>query len=364
MSATPTLTKASLISFLRNRQALFFTFFFPLLTMGIFGVIGFDNPPTFDVALITHAPQPQTQQFIDQIKKFDVLAIKETNLDQALADLKEDDLIAAIDIPDDFINPTAGTPKELKVYINESKQAESQAVVSILGQYLDKTSLAIAHAPTYFSLKQEIVGSRNLKYIDFLLPGLLAMSIMQMSVFSVAFVLVQYKEKGVLKRLLATPMKPSEFITANVITRLIVSVIQAAIFIAMGVLVLKAQVVGSYLLVLLCVILGVLVFLGFGFAVSGIAKTVDSVPALANIVVFPMLFLGGVFFSVENMPTWLQHIAKLLPLTPFSGALRDVMTKDASLSDISGKLLAMAAWAVILIMVATFTFRMQEKESA
>lgn len=363
MSATSTLTKASLISFLRNRQALFFTFFFPLLTMGIFGLIGFDTPPTFDVALITRSPQPQTQQFVDQIKKFNVLEITETDLDKALAELKEDNLIAAIEIPDDFITPTVGQTKELKVYINQGKQAEAQAVVSILGQYLDKTSLALANVPAYFSLKEEIVGSRNMKYIDFLLPGLLAMSIMQMSVFSVAFVLVQYKEKGVLKRLLATPMKSSEFITANVVTRLIVSVIQAAIFIAMGVLVLKAQVVGSYLLVLLCVILGVLVFLGFGFAVSGIAKTVDSVPALANIVVFPMLFLGGVFFSIDNMPSWLQSIAKLLPLTPFSGALRDVMTKDASLGDISGKLLSMAIWAVILIAVATFTFSMQEKDS-
>jgi ABC-2 type transport system permease protein len=177
-------------------------------------------------------------------------------------------------------------------------------------------------------------------------------------------VFVQYKEKGVLKRLLATPMKPEQFVTANVITRLIVSVVQAAIFIAVGVLALNATVVGSYLLVTLCVVLGALMFLGLGFTVSGIAKTVDSVPALANIFVFPMMFLGGVFFDIANMPNWLQTVSKILPLTHFSTALREVMTKGASIGDIAVDLLAMTAWAVVLLTLATFTFNIQERDSA
>jgi ABC-2 type transport system permease protein len=85
-----------------------------------------------------------------------------------------------------------------------------------------------------------------LRYIEFLLPGLIALSVMQMSVFSVAFVFTQYKEKGVLKRLLATPMKPLQFVAANAITRLIVSVVQAAIFIVMGILLFKVHIIGSY----------------------------------------------------------------------------------------------------------------------
>jgi ABC-2 type transport system permease protein len=363
MNTTLTLTKFSLKGFFRNRQALFFTIFFPLITMGIFGLIGFDKPQTFDATLITGNPQPATQEFVDQIKKFQVLKITESNLETGLKDLRAGDTTVVINIPDDFITTAPSQPKELTVYINEAKQGEAQAIVSILSQYLDKTSLRLSNAPTYFAIRQEVVDSKHLKYIDFLLPGLLAMSIMQMSVFSVAFVLVQYKEKGVLRRLLATPMQAWQFIAANVITRLIVSVLQAAIFIAMGLLVLKAHIIGSYFLILLCVILGVTMFLGMGFTVSGIAKTVDSVPALANIFVFPMLFLGGVFFSNDSMPSWLQKVSKLLPLTPFSTALREVMTKGAGFSDIAGNLGGMLIWSIILIGIATLTFRIQEKDS-
>jgi ABC-2 type transport system permease protein len=225
-------------------------------------------------------------------------------------------------------------------------------------------SLAMAGVQPTFTIAQQVVDSRNLKYIDFLLPGLLAMSVMQMSVFSVAFVFVQYKEKGVLKRLLATPMLPMQFVAANAFTRLMVSLAQATIFIIVGVLLLKAHVVGSYALVALCAILGSLMFLGLGFAVSGLSKSVDTVPALANLFVFPQMFLGGVFFPTSGMPGWLQAIAKFMPLTPFSTALRDVMTKGSGLGDIKMQLLGMVIWAVILLGLSAFTFSIQEKENA
>lgn len=364
MSTLLTLTKANLKMLVRNRQALFFTLFSPLLIMVILGMIGFDRPPQFDVGLVTHQSQPATQQFVDRIKEFPTLKINEGSLEDQLKELRDGHLSIVIDVPADFITTAPTTPKELKVYINESEQAQAQAIISVLDQYLDKTSLALAHAPTYFHISQEVIDSKHLKYIDFLLPGLIAMSVMQMSVFSVAFVFVQYKEKGVLKRLLATPMRPLDFVASNVITRLIVSVIQAAIFIAVGVLVLKAHVIGSYLLILLCVVLGALMFLGLGFTISGLASTVDSVPVFANLFVFPMLFLGGTFFSIDSMPKWLRAFAKVLPLTHFSTALRAVMTRDASLGDILPNVAVMVLWSLILISLAVATFRLQEKESA
>lgn len=362
MSTILTLTKATMKMLVRNRQALFFTLFTPLLIMTILGLIGFDKAPSYDIGVASINPQPTTQQFIGQIKAFPIFKVHEGSLDAELTELRNGNRTVVIAIPSDFIN-LARAPQEMTVYINESQQGQAQAVTSILGQSLDKTSLALVHAPTFFTIRQEVIDSKHLKYIDFLLPGLIAMSVMQMSVFSVAFVFVQYKERGVLKRLLATPMKPFQFVTANVITRLTVSVIQAVIFLLVGVLLLKAHVIGSYFLVMLCVILGALMFLGLGFTISGLAKTVDSVPVFANLIVFPMLFLGGTFFDVSSMPKWLQTFSKLLPLTHFSGALRAVMTKAATFNDIKGDLGAMALWAVILIFLAIRTFSFQEKEN-
>lgn len=358
-----TLTKASAKMFVRSRQALFFTLFMPLVIMVIFGMIGFDKPQHFDIGAVA-APIGKDSPFINQLGSISVFDVHFGTLDEELTQLREGNRVVVLEIPDSFLASEITEPQTLKTYVNEGQQAQAQAVISILNQFLDKANLVAAGAPTLFTLKQELINAQNLTYIDFLMPGLIAMAVMQMSIFSVAFLFVQYKEKGVLKRLLATPMQPAQFVAANVITRLVVSVVQAAIFIIVGILILKAHVLGSYFLMLLIVILGTLMFLGIGFSVSGISKTVDSVPAFANLVAFPMLFLGGVFFPLTSMPSWLQHIAKYLPLTFFSSALRDVATKGAGFIDVWHDLLAMLIWAAIFIAIAIYTFGFQEKESA
>ncbi|MCC6404927.1 MAG: ABC transporter permease [Candidatus Yanofskybacteria bacterium] len=364
MNTFRTLVTSSALIFLRSKQALFFTLFMPLVIMVIFGMIGFDTPPTYDIGIVASAPQPGTAQFIAKLKELKVFKVHEGTLADERAALEEGDRTVVVAMPDDLIDGAAQAPRELVVYVNDGQPVQAQSTISMLNQYLDKTSLALAQAPTFFTLRQEKVASRDLKYIDFLLPGLIAMSVMQMSVFSVAFLFVQYKEKGVLRRLAATPMRPFQFVAANALTRLGVSVVQTSIFILVGVLLLNATVVGSYVLVALCVVLGALMFLGLGFTVSGIAKTVESVPALANLLVFPMLFLGGTFFPISSMPNWLQHVAKFLPLSFFSTALREVMTRDAGLSDIAGDLLGMLVWGALLIGAATLTFGFQERDSA
>ncbi len=352
--------------FLRNKQALFFTLFSPLLIMVIFGSIGFDKPTKFEVGVVASNLNEPTQQFVDQLKQVQIFTIHEGSKDDEIAALNKGDRAAVLEIPGDFVSTDSSMvtePKRIQAYLNQSEQGQAQAVVSFLKQYFDKATLSILHAPTIFIVDQNWVNARDLKYFDFLLPGLLAMSIMQMSVFSVGFVFAQYKEKGVLKRMLATPMKPYQFVIANVITRLLVALAQSAIFISVGVLVFHAHVLGSYFLVLLSVILGSLMFLGLGFTISGLSKTVDSVPAIANLVVFPMLFLGGTFFAIDNMPLWLQHFAKYLPLTFLSGSIRDVMTNGAGFGVIKHDLLGMIVWSVILIGLATVTFSFQEKDN-
>ncbi len=367
MYTTYQLTMASLKMFLRNKQALFFTLFMPFFIMLIFGYIGFDKPPVIDVGLVVHNPSPETTQFLDQLREFPSFEIHEGTLEGEQHELNEGNRSVVLDVPD-FLLPRGemadAERQSIVVYENSGQAAQVATVVSVLNQFISHMTIEAANATPLFTLDERQVNAQNLRYIEFLLPGLIALSVMQMSVFSVAFVFTQYKEKGVLKRLLATPMRPFHFVAANAITRLIISVVQAFIFIIAGLVLFQAHVVGSYWLLFLCVVLGALMFLGLGFSISGLASSVESVPAIANLIVFPMLFLGGTFFAISSMPGWLQIVAKFLPLTYFSTALRDVMTKGASFGDISWNLLAMCAWAVALIALATVTFRFQEKGSA
>ena len=367
VSTTAALTRSSIKMFLRNKQALFFTLFIPIVIMTIFGLIGFDTVPKIKVGIVAAAPQQSTTAFIEQLKNISAFTVTVGSESDEGAALKKGDRAVVLMLPDSLIpNPAElrGTEEQqqaIPILSNAGQKQQASTAISIFTQMFDTMNMALAQTPQLFDLQVEEVNARNLKYIDFLLPGVVAMAVMQMAVFSVAFVFADYKEKGILKRLLATPMKPIHFVTANVVTRLIVAVVQAAILIAVGVLLFHSQVVGSYWLGLLVSTLGGIMFLGLGFTISGIAKTVDAVPAIANIVIFPMLFLGGVFFPTDSMPDWLQRVVQYLPLSYFSNGLREVMTNGAGFSVIASDVYWMIAWSVALILLAVLTFRLEER---
>lgn len=356
-----TLTKSALKMFVRNRQSLFFTLFMPIIIMAVFGLVGLDRTQKINIGVaITAPPTAGTQEFVDQLKGISAFNVKMGTEAELRQSIENGDLSSVFILPYDLIpNSASISQKTVTILQNPGQIQQSQTSVSVLKEILDKTNLVITKAPNLFNLVTQDVNARNLKYFDFLLPGVVALAVMQMAVFSVAFVFADYKEKGILKRLLATPMKPYQFVTANVVTRLLVAVVQAAILIAVGILLFKAHMLGSYFLALLIVVLGAIMFLGLGFTISGLANTVEAVPAIANLIVFPMLFLGGTFFPISSMPDWLQHIVKYLPLTYFSTSLRDVMTKSATFSDVQSSLLWMLGWSVVLIFLANLTFRFE-----
>lgn len=352
--------------FVRNRQALFFTFFMPVIIMTVFGLIGFDKVPKIPVGIVSESKSPAIQNFIEQIKNILAFDVKTGNEAEERTAIQKGDRAIVI-VPTGWMEDRNDRPpirpgeKVSMTILSNAGSQQTPTALSILDQYLDKTTIAIAQTPIIFDLKIEEINSRNLKYIDFLVPGIIALAIMQMAVFSVAFIFTDYKEKGILKRLIATPMRPYQFVAANIITRMIVAIIQSATLIAIGILIFKAHMLGSYYLLLLIIFLGAVMFLGLGFTISGIASTVESVPAIANLIVFPMLFLGGTFFPIDTMPDWLQHIVKYLPLTYLSHAIRAVMTEGSGFDAIRSDLLWMGAWAVVLTVLANITFGFEEK---
>ena len=364
MYCTLALTIASLKMFLRNRQALFFSLFMPVTILLIFGSIDFERPAKLRIGLVLHTPAPQTERLVEALRSAEILTTYLGTLDAELAELERGKRTAVLDIPDNLFSPgDEADSGQIAVYLNAARPMEAQMALSVLNQFANRALLAALNAPPLFTIKQS-VQARNLRYIDFLLPGVIAMSVMQMSVFSVAFVFARYKEQGILKRLMATPMRPYQFVAANIITRLSMAVAQAFLFIVLGVAYFHVPIVGAYWLLALCVILGALMFLGLGFTISGLSKNIETVPVLANIVVFPMLLLGNVFFSASNMPAWLRLIADYLPLSFFSNALRGVMSDGAGPLGIKWDLIGMGVWAAVLIALAIVTFRLQERESS
>lgn len=366
-NTTFTLTASAFKMFVRNKQSLFFALFMPLMIMVIFGFIGFDKMSATKLGIVSPEPTPATQTFIDQFKNAPNISLS-FGTEQEMRDaLLRNDLAAVFVIPDNLIptpSPSSAMPETQMVTVLENVGQLQQAKIAetIMSQILDKTTIAMVQAPQFFELKTEEVSVRSTKYIDFLIPGILGLSLMQMAVFGVAFVFADYKEKGILKRLLATPMKPFQFVSSQVITRLAIALAQSAILIAVAILLLHTHVYGSWFLIGLIAILGSVMFLGLGFAISGVANNVDSVPAIANVIVFPMMFLGGTFFPTDGMPNWLQSVVHYLPLQFLTHSLREVMANGASLLAVRYDLVWMSVWAVVLVGLAMFTFRFEEKK--
>ncbi len=202
----------------------------------------------------------------------------------------------------------------------------------------------------------ESVASRDLGYIDFLVPGIVGMTVMQLGIFGVAFGFVQLKRTGALRRLFATPTSPAYFLSAQVASRLVLGYVQVVILIGIGIW-FGLQMFGDYATLVVIVLIGSAIFLAVGFAIAGWAKNEDQAAPVANLVSLPMMFLSGVFFPREAMPDVLASVTQYMPLTYVNEALRAVVNEGAGLLSLGPQLLGMGVWVVITFVLAVRMFR-------
>src|ERR687896_365928 len=302
---------ASIKMFVRNRAAVFFSLVLPLIIMLIFGVLNFEGATEIQLGIVDEARSEASAALVDGLSEFEYLIISE------------------------------GT--------RETELAAASAMFGSLG--------SDPGAPTFGPpVTFESVVSRDLGYIDFLVPGIVGMTIMQLGLFGVAFGFVQLKRTGALRRLFATPTSPAYFLSAQVLSRLIIGIVQVAILFGVGIW-FGLQMFGDYVTLLVIVLIGSAIFLAVGFAIAGWAKTEDQAAPVANIVSLPMMFLSGVFFPREAMPDFLAGITAFMPLTYVNDALRAVVNEGANLLALGPELLGMAVWVVITFVLAVLMFR-------
>ena len=197
-------------------------------------------------------------------------------------------------------------------------------------------------------------GSR---YIDFLIPGLLGMNLMNSGMWGVGFALVEMRQRKLLKRFVATPMRRSDFLLALISSRMVLMVIEVGLLLGFGVLVFHMRVQGSILSVILLGTLGAVAFGGVGLLTACRAQKIESVSGLINLVMMPMWIFSGVFFSYQRFPAIAQPFIKALPLTALNDALRSTILEGASLGSQSGRLLVLAVWGGVSFVLALRWFR-------
>jgi ABC-2 type transport system permease protein len=249
------------------------------------------------------------------------------------------------DIVLDFGPPPASGQPEVKFIYDDTNGPTSTIAIATVRQVL----LTVAQGSNPVPIVEQAVSTHNLSYIDFFIPGILAMSLMNSGVIGLSTAFVTYRERGILRRIKVTPFPLTNFILARIISQLLIAVAQAVILTGIGMALFGLHLDGSLLLALLVVIVGALVFLAIGFAISGFAKNAEAAASYANLITFPMLFLSGVFFSIDSAPAWIQPITKVLPLAYLVDALRDVMTKGRGFS---------AIWIDLVVLLGVFAAAM------
>jgi ABC-2 type transport system permease protein len=217
-------------------------------------------------------------------------------------------------------------------------------------------------AKTYAAVNSDVVKipGRIYRTIDFILPGQLGFSLLSAGVFGVAFIFFNLRQTLVLKRFFATPIKRSHIVFGEAISRVLFQMITAVVILLVGHFAFKFTLVHgwvTFLELLVLSLIGLVVFMGFGFVVSGLARNESSIPPFANLITLPQFLLAGTFFSTDAFPSWLQPICKVLPLTHLNDAMRNVAFEGAHLADCGKQLGILAIWTVVVYAVAVKVFR-------
>ncbi|MGD8587568.1 MAG: ABC transporter permease [Chromatiales bacterium] len=206
-------------------------------------------------------------------------------------------------------------------------------------------------------LHKESVSGREIRYVDWVIPGVLGVNLMFSALFGVGYVIVRYRKNGVLKRLRATPLTAFEFLSAQIVSRLLMLVsVSTLVFIGTDLLV-HFQMYGSYWLLLLILLLGSLSLISVGLLIAARMRSEEAANGVLNLISWPMMLLSGVWFSLEGTSPLVQKLALLLPLTHMIDAARAVMLEGAGLSQVAPHLLALCGFTLVFIFIGSRTFR-------
>ncbi len=355
---------ANLKMMARNRQAIFWALFFPLLLVVVFGLLDFRGVSSTDLAIIDLSEGPRAEllrERLDGIEFLDVEDRLSTTRTTAADELVSGDLGYLIVIPQGFEDP-AGEPRadELEpvelVYTTRNPERNQLVDGAVRSLVSDIRSGGQPVVPARM-VSSEVIYAPEVDYFDTVLLGLLGLGIMTNSIISIAVRISTYRNQSILKRLLVTPLPIWKFFAGEITAHLLLALLQAGIILAVGVFVFGAHIEGNVGWVLAITVLGSVVFLNIGFILSAWARSPAGASGMGNAVALPMMFFAGTFFSTASLPWVLPHIAQALPLTPMLEALREVANEDAPLWDTWPHLAALGGWVVATAVAATRFFR-------
>lgn len=346
----------------RDRLALFFTFLFPLIFLFVFGGIFGGGPDdlSFNVAVVNRSKTEFSKSFLQQINNEKSFTVKKdiNSLEQAKDKMSRSELDATILLPEDFGKVKNGHPSGQAVVRFTSNNSEAAGVIaSILKAKFRGINAELVDIQTPFSVKSERININSLSQFDYAFTGLLGFAILGAGIFGPMNIFPELKKMGILRRLHTTPLRVWQFFLSNMLGNAATGLMSIAAMFLVALTVFDLKVVGDYWQLIPFLVFGTIMILGIGLAIGGWAKNERQAAPLGNIIVFPLMFLTGVFFPRFLMPEWLQSITAYVPLTPVIDGARLIITQGQNLVELGPQLAIMAVWTVVIYAVAFRVFR-------
>ena len=359
------LLSSSLKMLYRDKQSLFWAMAFPVIFAVVFGLFDFDDAPELDFTVVARESSPVSQALVEQLEKVESFTVKKsTDFDAARRSLTDGETDIVVAVPEVNSSTTRGrraSSTPLEVLYNGNNAQEAQVGLDAVGRVVEQMNLRLAGVSSPpMPMKARPISGKTVDYYDFLLPGLVAMGVMNFSIIGMAVAVTRYREQRILKRILATPLAPVKFLSAQVGARLALSLVQAALILAVGVFLFGGRVYGNVAWLFVLTFVANLIFLNIGFAIAGRSPNSDAAQGTANAVALPMMFLSGVFFPTDTLPNIMQTIVKFLPLTPLIDALRTISIDGDSITQTGPELALLGAWVVVSFIIAGRLFRFSE----
>ena len=357
MKTFTTLLVASVKMLLRNRVLILTSLGLALISILVFGALfGNNGAYKLKLGIVNTDNSAIATQVVQQLQANTSLSIATGTQSSELSALRAGNRDAVIVMGPDFGAALQQGHAQMQVYYDQSSLTTLPATRGAVQQIVESINTSLTGHAAPLTLTEQAVSVHNLRQIDFITPGMLGMMLMWANL-AVGTVLVTWRQQGILRRLAATPLRPSVLISAQLLARLALSLVQAAILIVVAMLAFHVHVIGSWLALGVVVVAGSLAMLGLGFVIGSFAKTPDAAQGLFFLISFPMMFLGGSYFATAGAPSFLQPFINFLPLTHLNDALRQIMNNGASLATVQTDVLVLVAWMVAALLLSTRAFR-------
>lgn len=353
------ITKGSLRAVFRSPSAVVFSFVFPLIFILVFGFIG-GGGPVVRVAFTEKTDTTGTNLIYQSLINRKSIKVSEGSVDEINDQLQKGRVTAILGIdkmPGDSLT-------QYRVIIQSSTASVDR--ISILQSIINDVVQSVNKArmpdmPSYATVDMlPPVEGRIYRTIDFILPGQLGFSLLSAGVFGVAFIFFNLRQTLVLKRFFATPIKRTYIVFGEAISRVLFGIITAIVILLIGKYAFKFTLVHGWITfaeLLVLSLIGLVVFMGFGFVVSGLARNESAIPPFANLITLPQFLLAGTFFSTDVFPPWLKSVADVLPLKHLNDAMRNVAFEGAHLGDTWKEIGILLVWGVAVYILAIKVFR-------